>query len=197
MVKTSSSPSNSQASVFSGSSGAGSWSALARCTVVAGLLLTLMPAAYAGEPPSPATAVLDGSDMVVITNDVLTSLYGEADVAEPGSTSQAAATPGSFLPDPLRQIALDLARRGDARRTVYNIRKEITVLEKKLQDLKTRRLAISNPFLPRPTLNKDEAAAWEGLDGAERVQETEDAIEKVQKELEAVREAYSRAAQRV
>ncbi len=196
-MKTSSSPSNSQASVFPGSSGAGSWSALARGTVVAGLFLTLLPVAHAGEPPSRATAVPEWSDTVVITNDVLTSLYGEADVAEPGSTSQEAATPESFLPDPLRQIDLDLARRGDARRTVYNIQKELTVLEKKLQDLKTRRLAISNPFLPRPTLNKEEAAAWEGLDGAERVQETEDAIKKVQRELEAVQAAYSRAAQRV
>jgi hypothetical protein len=161
------------------------------------LVLALVPSILAGEPPVSSADVKERAETVVITNDVLTNLYGPADVTEPAWTAPATPLPEPFLPDPLKQIDLELARRGDNRRTLYTIQKEITALEKRLEDLKTRRLAVSNPFLPRPTLTRDEAATWKELDGVGRVQQTEEAIEKVQTELERVQEAYTRAAQRV
>src|SRR5512139_2655332 len=43
--------------------------------------------------------------------------------------------------------------------------KRVADAEAAIAELEKRRLAISNPYLPRPQLPPEEAAAWEGLDG--------------------------------
>lgn len=65
------------------------------------------------------------------------------------------------------------------------LEKRVTEAEAKIAELEKRRLAISNPFLPRPELPPDEAAAWEGLDGVQRRERVDKQLEAARDELEA------------
>jgi hypothetical protein len=77
-------------------------------------------------------------------------------------------------------------------------RVRLAAAEKAVEDAKTRvaelesrLLAVKNPFLPRPALPPEEAAAWEGLDGVARVKRVEEQLVAARGELERAERALA------
>jgi hypothetical protein len=121
----------------------------------------------------------------VITNDLLERLYGPGSSVEPVEVTEAEPLPS--LPDPMAAIEFELGRRSENRIKLQRTEKRVQEAERKLNDLEARKLAIVNPYLPRPVLSQEEVAAWDQMDNAERLRVTEEAIASARKELEALR----------
>ena len=126
----------------------------------------------------------------VITNDLLERLYGPAASEPPSGGTETA--PGPYLPDPLQALDLQLARRRESRMRLARAEDRVERAERSLQALESRRLAVANPYLPRPVLTAGEAEGWEGLDNAARLRITKEAIAAARVELEAAREGVQR-----
>jgi hypothetical protein len=162
-----------------------------RAIIVLGLVFVL---AAAGAPAGDSAEAeqekrnkarkLAGS--VVITNDVLQQLYGPAPdrPVPPVVAVDAAFIP---LPDPLEAMEIEAGVARNRRDQAVVTGKRIAELEQRLKELESRKLAVLNPYLRRPVLTEEEAAAWVGLDNRERVLHTEEAMAKTRGDLEAAR----------
>jgi hypothetical protein len=167
-----------------------------RTIIVPGIVLALACAIVSGdEAEQPAgekrNRAKELAGTVVITNEVLSRLYGPAP-AQTGPPAAAEEPSAILLPDPLEAMDVAAGQRRNRRDLIIVTRKRIAALEARLQELQARKLAAANPFLPRPVLTREEEEAWEGLDGAARVQQTEAAIQAVRSELDAAREELAR-----
>ncbi|GEM_PF-4570717 len=132
----------------------------------------------------------------VITNEILADLYGAAPSPAPESFASEEPAGEVKLPDPLREMHEEMARKADARRSLHQVGQEIQELERTLKDLEARKLAVLNPYLPPPRLTEEEAAEWKGLDNVERLKRTEEQIRQVRIQLQAARKAYRAASRR-
>ncbi len=150
-----------------------------RTIIVLGTLLAL---ASVGVSATGGNKAKELAATVVITNEVLSQLYGEASFpADVPATVEGSAP----LPDPLEVMEVEAGARRVLRDRAAAARGRVAALEIRLQELETRRLAIKNPFLARPVLTEEEAAEWEGRDNVARLRLTEQTIEQARKELEA------------
>ncbi len=169
---------------------------MVRSIISIGIVTALMPGVAVSEDPAPtdrerrAVQARKLSSGTVITNDLLDRLYGPSAAGPPAAATETAT--GPLLPDPLQVIDYELARRRENRRQLKRAEDRVQQAERSVQKLESRRLAIVNPFLPRPVLSAGEAQAWEGLDNAARVRLTEEAIETARVELEAARKSVQR-----
>ena len=161
-----------------------------RSIIIAGIVIALLPGVAVSDdaPADTRRQARKLADTTVITNDLLERLYGPA---APG------AAPTETVAEPVLMDAMEeLEYQLDSRRTTRNARilagERVAEAEAALKNLEARKLAVANPYLPRPVLTPTEAAEWEGLDNAGRLRHTEEAIRKARKELEAAREELSR-----
>ena len=103
-----------------------------------------------------------------------------ADAAHPADTSLPGAIPPSPLPDsdakpadkpvdPLQWLQDSQARQADYKRRVEEAEAKVGSTDTDAAAWEKNLLAFKNPFLPRPVLAPDDAAAIKGMDGAERV----------------------------
>ncbi len=102
--------------------------------------------------------------------------------------------------DLLNQARNEAETRAWQRRQVESMRKEIAALEARIEYWKKRQLSLRNPLYPRPTPpegsaieNEEEEAA--GLDAATQVEQAEERIEDLLKELEATRKRLAQMEQ--
>lgn len=100
----------------------------------------------------------------------------EAGVEDPPA-DPAATDPLQWMEDRQAREEAERVRIAAAEKAVADARAHVAELEKRL-------LAVRNPFLPRPVLPPEEAAAWEGLDGAERAKRVEAQLGEARSELE-------------
>ncbi len=169
---------------------------MVRSFIITGIVIVLMPGVAV--PAESASRDRDQqtrqarrtASTTVITNDLLDLWYGPPAAGPPAAATEPA--PGPLLPDPLRVIDYELARRRESRNQLRRAEDRVHRAERSVQQLESRRLAIVNPYLPRPVLSAGEAQAWEGLDNAARVRLTEQAIETARAELEVARAGLQR-----
>ena len=95
---------------------------------------------------------------------------------EPAASSPppaAAAAPEAAPPDPLQWME-DRAAREEAKKVrLAEAEQDVVDARARVAELEKRLLAVKNPFLPRPVLPPDEAQAWQGLNGPQRVERVE------------------------
>lgn len=102
--------------------------------------------------------------------------------------------------DLLNQARHEAETRAWQRRQLESMRKEITALEARIEYWKKRQLSLRNPLYPRPTppegsaIEPEEEAAA-GLDAATQVEQAEERIEILRKELAAARKRLAQMAQ--
>lgn len=158
---------------------------------IVALLLLVLPVAALGA----AGAEAEDDPPKVYTNEDLERFAEPGDATEPGASGGEgggeAATP---LPDPLREIESEEARRVSRLAQVQAAEAEVAGLREEVARLEKRALAVRNPYLPRPELPDDEARAWEGLSGPERLKRVEgqlavaaDALRDAEARLDALR----------
>jgi len=94
--------------------------------------------------------------------------------------------------DPMEELEYQLASRRTTRIILSRARARVAEAEKHVEMLESRKLAVVNPYLPRPVLTETEAAEWEGLDNVERTRLTDQAIADARTELDAARQALER-----
>ena len=161
-----------------------------RSIIILGIVTALMPGVVISDdrPDETRSQARRLAGTTVITNDLLERLYGRsAPVAAPVEVA-----PQALLMDPVAELQYQL----DSRRTV-RVRKaraeqRVAAAEQRIRMLQARKLAVVNPYRPRPVLTEAEAAEWEGLDNAARLHHTEEAIREARKELQAARDELAR-----
>jgi len=163
-----------------------------RSFIITAIVIALMPGVVVSGDSSDETArqARKLADTAVITNDLLERLYGPA--ATGPAPVPAIAPAGYDGLSPLEQLEYAKDRRVENLRQSERAARRVALAEATLKDLEARKLAVRNPYLRRPVLTEEEAAAWEGLDNAERVRRTEAAIGRAREELEAARSELSR-----
>jgi hypothetical protein len=95
------------------------------------------------------------------------------------------ATPSSAAGEKPDAAAIALSNRLERERREQRVKDA----EAKIAELEKRRLAISNPYLPRPELPPEEAEAWRGLDGVQRRERVDKQLEEARAELETAQQA--------
>lgn len=93
--------------------------------------------------------------------------------------------------DPLQWMEDRQAREEAQRVRIAAAEKAVDDARARVAELENRLLAVKNPFLPRPVLPPEEAAAWEGLDGAERAKRVETQLAEARSELERAEKALA------
>ena len=102
--------------------------------------------------------------------------------------------------DLLNQARNEAETRAWQRRQLESMRKEIAALEARIEYWKKRQLSLRNPLYPRPTppegsaIEKEEKEAA-GLDAATQVEQAEERIETLRKELAAARKRLAQMEQ--
>lgn len=94
-------------------------------------------------------------------------------------------------PDPLQWMEDRKAREEAARVRLASAEKAVEDAKARVAELESRLLAVKNPFLPRPTLPPEEAAAWEGLDGVARAKRVEEQLVEARAELDRAEKALA------
>ncbi len=94
-------------------------------------------------------------------------------------------------PDPLQWMEDRKAREEADRVRLAAAEKAVEDAKTRVAELESRLLAVKNPFLPRPALPPEEAAAWEGLDGVARVKRVEEQLVAARGELERAERALA------
>ncbi len=110
---------------------------------------------------------------------------------EPATAKPATVAPEAAPPDPLRWMEDRKAREEAARVRLAAAEKAVEDAKARVVELENRLLAVKNPFLPRPALPPEEAAAWEGLDGVERAKRVEGQLAEARAELERAQQALA------
>lgn len=94
-------------------------------------------------------------------------------------------------PDPLQWMEDRKAREEAARVRLASAEQAVEDAKARVAELESRLLAVKNPFLPRPTLPPEEAAAWEGLDGVARAKRVEEQLVEARAELDRAEKALA------
>lgn len=89
--------------------------------------------------------------------------------------------------DPLMALQQQQADAAERSRALEAAEAEVVALRARMEELERRALAIANPFLPRPKVDKDDEAAenWDKEDAAERRAKTQEEIAAVKEHLAA------------
>lgn len=184
-----------------------------RCRVAAraaALALTVLvaTAALAADDPAAkptkekAPEPAPQADPGVITNETLEKLFGASDApmkpvaeaSDPAAKDRAARkASGTKALDPLQAMEEEKAAAARRQLAVADAEHDVAAAQANLQNLEKRILEQRNPYLPRPKLSKEEAAAEQSLDNAERVQRTQEQIELARKEVERAKAQLERA----
>lgn len=106
------------------------------------------------------------------------------EAAEPAAPAPAPPDPSQWLEDRQARDEAARQRRAAAEKAVEDAKARVAELESRL-------LAVKNPFLPRPVLPPEEAAAWEGLDGAARAKRVEEQLVEARAELDGAEKALA------
>jgi len=154
-------------------------------------------------PAKPAAcAPSQAEEPVVITNEDLERMFGPGETpearpeAEPDDRAAhdhgEEPSPPQAPPNPLQAMEQDKADEARRQQAIADAQRDVDAAEAAVRDLEKRLLEQRNPYLPRPELSKEEAAAQQGMNGAERVARTQEQLDLVRKELERAKAQLDR-----
>lgn len=111
----------------------------------------------------------------------------------PPTSAPASSPTPEPTPHPLQWLQDQQARKADYDRRVENLEAKLASARDLVAARERELLAFKNPFLARPQLTSDEAAAIQGMDGAARVRWSEGRLADANAALEAAQKAYDEA----
>jgi hypothetical protein len=103
------------------------------------------------------------------------------------------ASPAPAEPDPLKLMQESETRRVEYERSLVQLAADIETAKAGLAKYQRDLLAFRNPYLARPILTDSEAAAIQGMNGAERVQWAESRVANGIAAVESAQKAYDDA----
>jgi hypothetical protein len=101
-------------------------------------------------------------------------------------------SPNAAEVDPLKKLDDDRSRAAGLAAQIAEAERTVAAAEGRVRALERRELAIKNPYLPRPEVPPEQAEAWKTMNGAERVQATEEEIKQAKKDVEDARAALEK-----
>lgn len=136
-----------------------------------------------GPRPVPAMEPVDGG-VVAPTPAARIEPAQPAEPAKPVAIEPAPPDPLQWMEDRKAREEADRVRLAAAEKAVEDAKTRVAELESRL-------LAVKNPFLPRPVLPPEEAAAWEGLDGVGRAKRVEEQLVEARADLDRAEKALA------
>src|SRR5262245_39015049 len=112
--------------------------------------------------------------------------------AKPRELPAPSPSPADPAWDPLKAMADSQAKEASRQQLVAEKERKVREIQVKIDELEKRRLSVYDPFYPQPDLPPEEAQAWEGLSGPERIARVDGQIASARDELGRTKEELQR-----
>lgn len=121
---------------------------------------------------------------VSFTNDDLERMFGASKAPEKSVPEATAAREGAPSGDPLQALQNEQDKLASQQSQIAAAQARVAEAEARVKVLEQRSAQIANPLLPRPQLSPEEAEAWKGMSGVQRLAQNQAEIDEAKKAAE-------------